>query len=108
MVASAISFFNTGDQVVVVARPTCRPPRYTGTAVRDAAAVICGARRGRSYGPSTAGQLISSPAIWRAGPRRGSAASAARPTNGPASSWTRRPSTIWNGENFFGSDLGFL
>src|SRR5438874_7667217 len=47
IVASAISFFRTGDHVVVVARPTCLPPRrtsYTGTAARDAAAGICGAR----------------------------------------------------------------
>src|SRR5207249_4431382 len=37
MVASAMSFFKTGDHVVVVARPTCRPFLYTGTATRDAA-----------------------------------------------------------------------
>src|SRR6185295_4993769 len=37
IVASAIIFFNTGDQVVVVALPTWRPSRYTGTATRDAA-----------------------------------------------------------------------
>src|SRR5205823_2684999 len=35
-VARAINFFNIGDHVVVVARPTCRPPRYTGTATREA------------------------------------------------------------------------
>jgi hypothetical protein len=34
--ASAIIFFKVGDHVVDVAFPTCRPPRYTGTATREA------------------------------------------------------------------------
>ena len=34
--ARAIMRFNVGDHVVDVALPTCRPPRYTGTATRDA------------------------------------------------------------------------
>jgi len=32
--ARAIIFFKVGDQVVEVALPTWRPPRYTGTATR--------------------------------------------------------------------------
>ena len=39
----AIIFFRVGDHVVEVALPTCRPPRYTGTAVRDAVLGTCGA-----------------------------------------------------------------
>ena len=69
-VASAISFFRTGDHVVVVARPTWRPTLYTGTATRDAAADTCGARPMSSYSASIAGQLMSRPTICRAGPRR--------------------------------------
>src|SRR5579864_5174477 len=34
--ASAIIFFRVGDQVVVVALPTCLPSEYTGTATREA------------------------------------------------------------------------
>src|SRR6266478_2450053 len=41
--ASAIIFFKVGDHVVDVALPTCRPPRYTGTAKRDAMLGTCGA-----------------------------------------------------------------
>jgi len=41
--ASAIIFFNVGDHVVEVAFPICRPPRYTGTATRDAILGTCGA-----------------------------------------------------------------
>src|SRR5216684_6408505 len=41
--ASAIIFFSVGDQVVEVALPICRPPRYTGTAVREAMLGTCGA-----------------------------------------------------------------
>src|SRR5258708_1304933 len=41
--ASAIIFFSVGDHVVEVALPICRPPRYTGTAVRDAMLGTCGA-----------------------------------------------------------------
>ena len=48
MVASAIIFFSTGDHVVEVARPTWRPPRYTGTATRDAVAGTCGGEPERS------------------------------------------------------------
>src|SRR5215212_3522441 len=40
-VASAISFFSTGDHVVDVAFPTCRPPRYTGTGTREAVVGTC-------------------------------------------------------------------
>src|SRR5216683_1460705 len=41
--ASAIIFLSVGDHVVEVALPTWRPPRYTGTAVRDAMLGTCGA-----------------------------------------------------------------
>src|SRR6266436_6392137 len=41
--ASAIIFFSVGDHVVEVALPTCRPPRYTGTATREAMLGTCGA-----------------------------------------------------------------
>src|SRR6266478_5146579 len=41
--ASAIIFFSVGDHVVDVAFPVCRPPRYTGTATRDAMLGTCGA-----------------------------------------------------------------
>src|SRR5258708_25752950 len=41
--ASAIIFFSVGDHVVDVALPTWRPPRYTGTATRDAMLGTCGA-----------------------------------------------------------------
>src|ERR1700730_504992 len=34
--ASAISFFRIGDQLVVVALPTCLSPEYNGTATREA------------------------------------------------------------------------
>src|ERR1700686_5823678 len=34
--ASAINFFRIGDQLVVVALPTCFSPAYTGTAMREA------------------------------------------------------------------------
>ena len=40
--ASAISFFNTGDQLVVVAYPACFSPEYTGTATREAWAGAAG------------------------------------------------------------------
>src|SRR5581483_7746411 len=40
--ASAIIFFSSGDQVVDVAFPTCVPPRYTGTATRDAVLGVVG------------------------------------------------------------------
>ena len=83
IVASAISFLSVGDQVVVVARPTWRPRlvhrhrHARGGRWRPAA----GARaRRRAF--STAAQSISRPTIWRFGPARCSAASAARPTNG--------------------------
>ena len=42
IVARAIIFFSTGDHVVDVAFPTCRPDRYTGTAMRDAVAETAG------------------------------------------------------------------
>jgi hypothetical protein len=41
--ASAIIFLRVGDHVVEVAFPTCRPLRYTGTAMRDAMLGTCGA-----------------------------------------------------------------
>src|SRR5580658_1435755 len=34
--ASAIIFFSTGDQLVVVAFPTCFSPEYNGTPTREA------------------------------------------------------------------------
>ncbi len=42
--ASAIIFFNSGDHVVEVARPTCLPPEYTGTCTREACAGAAGVR----------------------------------------------------------------
>src|SRR5467141_1367990 len=57
--ASAISFFSVGDHVVDVALPTCRTPRYTGTATRDAMLGTCGAIFSLSYSASTSFQLIS-------------------------------------------------
>ena len=43
--ASAIIFFRLGDQVVVVALPTCFSPEYTGTGTREA---CVGRGRGKS------------------------------------------------------------
>ena len=42
--ASAIIFFRIGDQLVVVALPTCFSPEYTGTATREACAGAAGVR----------------------------------------------------------------
>ena len=66
--ASAIIFFKVGDQVVEVAFPTCRPPRYIGTAKRDAMLGTCGAIPIFSYSASTSFQSISVPTSCRAGP----------------------------------------
>src|SRR5271156_6325989 len=44
--ASAINFFRIGDQLVVVALPTCLSPEYTGTATREA---WVGAAGGKAY-----------------------------------------------------------
>ena len=62
-VASAISRFSVGDQAVVVARPTCRPPLMTGTADREAAAGATGGSSYRSYSASTSVQSTSRPTI---------------------------------------------
>src|SRR4051794_37126194 len=40
--ANAISFFNVGDQAVVVAFPTCLSPEYIGTGTREACAGAAG------------------------------------------------------------------
>ena len=63
MVASAISFFSDGDQVVDVALPACAPFLYTGTATREAAAGITGGSPTCSYTRSIPFQWISSPTI---------------------------------------------
>src|ERR1022692_1433426 len=42
--ASAISFFRIGDQLVVVTLPACLSPEYTGTATREACAGAAGVR----------------------------------------------------------------
>src|SRR5579863_1489776 len=44
MLASAIIFFRIGDQLVVVALPTCFSSEYTGTATREACAGAAGVR----------------------------------------------------------------
>src|SRR5581483_2845960 len=105
--ASAIIFFNTGDHVVEVALPTCVPPRYTGTATRDAVLGVVGTSPTASYNFSTDGQSISSPTSCRRG-RPFSACSAALPTKCSFSRCTSLPSPISKGEYFCSSIRDFL
>ena len=63
------SGFNVGDHVVEVALPTCNPPRYTGTALREAVLGTCGPSPTASYSRSTSSQWTSSPIKRRFGPR---------------------------------------
>ena len=44
ILASAIIFFRIGDQLVVVALPSCFSTEYTGTATREACAGAAGVR----------------------------------------------------------------
>src|ERR1700722_14261679 len=106
--ASAIIFLSVGDHVVDVALPTTRPPRYTGTAVREAMLGTCGAMPTLSYSDSTSFQLISSPTRARSGPFFASRASASRPTKVSFFKSTSLPSPISAGENFCASINAFL
>src|SRR5437899_10685915 len=98
--ASAIIFFRVGDQLVDVALPTCRPPRYTGTATRDAMLGTCGAIFNLSHTASTSFQLISSPTSARSAPFFASCSSASRPTKFSFFKSTSLPRPITDGEYF--------
>ncbi len=108
-VASAIIFFNVGDQVVEVAFPTFRPPRYTGTAVREAMLGTCGAMPIFSYSASTPFQSISIPTNCRVGPPFFiSIESASRPTKFSFFKSTSFANPISPGEYFCEAISAFL
>src|SRR5277367_3903752 len=99
--ASAIMRFSVGDHVVDVALPTCRPPRYTGTATRDPVPGTCGAIPICSYKASTSLQFISKPTSCLAGPPFfASRSNASRPTKFSFFKSTSFPSPISAGEYF--------
>ena len=99
-VASAIIFLSVGDQVVLVALPTCMPSRKTGTETREAVSGSCGARPDLVVEP-----LDVRPARPR-GRRAGAAGTvaslrAAAPPGrcrAPSARLTSRPRPISNGE----------